>query len=116
MVDDIANSIYADRYNSIYPVYVRGEWRRRDFLSWFHPYSLMNKMPISPFLVAVAVGFAVRYTHTLTAYQFLALQVLFLCFIKQPDRSTGEPLVTDIFNFVKIIGMWAGWSLFGLIR
>jgi hypothetical protein len=122
MVDYIANSIYANRYNNVGPAYVRQEWRRRDLLSWFHPYSLMNKaafsnwFPSNMFLIGMAVGFAVRYTHALTAYQFLALQILFLCFIKQPDRSTGEPLVTDIFNVVKIMGMWVGWFLFGLIR
>jgi hypothetical protein len=123
MVDYIANRIYADRYNNVGPAYVRQEWRRRDLLSWFHPYSLMNKAPMllpstwfsSMFLVGIAVGFAVRYSHALTAYQFLALQILFLCFIKQPDRSTGEPLVTDILNVVKIMGMWAGWWLYAMI-
>ena len=69
------------------------------------------------FLVGLAVGFAVRYSHALlTAFQFLALQILFLCFVKQPDRSTGEPLVTDMFNAVKIMGMWTGWALFSLVR
>ncbi len=122
MVDFIANNIYADRYNGIFPEYVRREWRRRDLLSWFHPYSLMNKVvgALQPesfprfgglFLVGMVVGFAVRYKHALTALQFLALQIIFLSFIKQPDRSTGEPLVTDILNIVKIIGMWVGWLL-----
>lgn len=116
MITSIANQIYADRYNNVYPCQVRKDWRRRDLLSWFHPYSLMNKMGWACFIVAIIIGFSIRYTHALTALQFLGLQVIFLWFIKQPDRSTGEPLVTDVFNMVKIITMWAGWGLAAVIN
>jgi hypothetical protein len=66
---------------------------------------------LSLFLVSLVVGYIIQQSQIVTPMYLLVIQLLLFFIIKQPDRSTGEPLVTDLFNMVKIAGMWAGWYI-----
>lgn len=113
MIQSIANTIYCDRYNNVYPISVRQDWRKRDLLSWFHPYSWFNKLASSsgPFIVGFIVGvlLAVMFRRVLSVWTLVALQVVFMLIIKRPDYSTGSSIVSFFMDFLISIGMLIGF-------
>lgn len=113
----LANTLYSDRYNNLYPVSVRTEWRVRDLLSWFHPYSWLNKMAyaVTPatgnslfqhFAVGCFIGVLIAaMVPQLRLWKLIALQLIFMFLIVRPDYLTGSPIVSFITDFLISVGM-----------
>lgn len=116
-MQNLANTIYCDRYNNIYPVSVRTEWRTRDLQSWFHPYSWFNKLAyaLTPaasnslwqhFVVGCFVGVLIAAMFPqVRLWKLIAFQVVFMFLIVRPDYSTGSPIVSFISDFLVSVGM-----------
>ena len=115
------------RVRILSPECIEMDSRRRDFLTWFHPFSLMNKMANAMAIIynpgfmfaSIGIGFIVglllqKYKNTLglTGVILLILQLIFFLFITQPDEHTGgSSVLMGASNIFKIIGMWIGWYL-----
>lgn len=116
-MQNLANTIYCDRYNNIFPVSVRTEWRTRDLLSWFHPYSWFNKLALAltpvdgnslwqRFVVGCVIGVLIAaMVPQLRFWKLIAFQLVFMFLIVRPDYSTGSSIVSFISDFLVSVGM-----------